>query len=173
MLEKVPGGSAWKTYVGKKCLVSYMKNCCCCKVPGEVRGKLMLEKVPGELRGKTDVGKSAWGTAWKTDVGKIALGIVWKTNVGKVILEKVPGELREKLMLKKCLANCFKCLCWKKCLASCVENCRESDRTGVVSRTQSYKPQVEKTTVQASVGHGNESCFTHRVSFLNGPPKSS
>ena len=93
------------------------------------------------------------------------------SNVGKVILEKVPGELREKLMLKKCLANCFKCLCWKKCLASCVENCRESDRTGVVSRTQSYKPQVEKTTVQASVGHGNESCFTHRVSFLNGPPK--
>ena len=94
------------------------------------------------------------------------MGIVWKTNVGKVILEKVPGELREKLMLKKCLANCFKCLCWKKCLASCVENCRESDRTGVVSRTQSYKPQVEKTIVQASVGHGNESCFTYFITHF-------
>ena len=32
--------------------MNYMKNCCCCKVPGEVRGKLMLEKVPGELQGK-------------------------------------------------------------------------------------------------------------------------
>ena len=28
-----------------------MKNCCC-KVPREVHGKLMLEKVPGEVRRK-------------------------------------------------------------------------------------------------------------------------
>ena len=33
------------------------------KVPGELCGKLLLEKVPGELREKPDVGKSARGTA--------------------------------------------------------------------------------------------------------------
>ena len=38
-----------------------------------------------------------------------------------------------------------------------METCGESDRKSAVSRTQCYKPQVEKTTVQASVGHGNES----------------
>ena len=131
----------------------------------------MLGKVLGDLREKPDVGKSAWWTAWKTDFGKSALGAAWKTDVGKVrwavcgklMLEKVHDELREKLMLEKCLANCWESLCWKRCLVSCVENCRESDRKGVVSRKQSYKPQVEKTTVQASVGHGNESCFTYFI----------
>ena len=83
------------------------------------------------------------------------------------MLGKVPGKLREKLMLEKCLANCLESLCWKKCLASCAENCSESDRKGVVSRTQSYKLQVEKTTVQASVGHGNESFFTYFITHFS------
>ena len=39
------------------------------KVPGEVHGKLMLERSVGECIEK-NVGKSAWGTAWKNDVGK-------------------------------------------------------------------------------------------------------
>ena len=60
--------------------------------------------------------------------------VTWEM-CGKLMLEKVPGEL--------------------------CENCGESDRKSAVSRIQCYKPQVEKTTVQASVGHDNKSCFTH------------
>ena len=63
-------------------------------------------------------------------------------------MEKVPGEQRVILMLEYVPGE----LCGKLL---------ESDRKRAVSRTQCYKPQVEKTTVQASVGHGNESCFTH------------
>ena len=37
-----------------------------CKVPGEVNGKIMLEKVPGKLLRKLNVGKSAWRAALQT-----------------------------------------------------------------------------------------------------------
>ena len=58
MLEKVPGGSAWKTNFGKsvlgkcaenlcwkKCLVNCMRNLMLGKVPGKLHEKLTLEKV--------------------------------------------------------------------------------------------------------------------------------
>ena len=81
---------------------------------------------------------------------------MWKTDV-----EKVPGELRGKPMLEKVTGEMCGKLMLEKTPGEFWENCGESDRRTAVSRIQCYKPQVEKTTVQASVTHGNESCFTH------------
>ena len=79
--------------------------------------------------------------------------------------KKCLGNCLENWFLKKCLGNCVENRCWKKWLEKCVvnwcwkktpgelcENCRESDKKTAVSRIQCYKPQVEKTKVQASVG---------------------
>ena len=84
---------------------------------------------------------------------------------GKLMLEKVPGELRWKPMLEKVTWEMCGKLMLEKVPGELCENCRESDRKSAVSRIQCYKPQVEKTTVQASDGHGNESCFTHLLWF--------
>ena len=73
----------------------------------------------------------------------------------------MPGELRVKPMLEKVTWEMCGKLMLEKVPGELCENCRESDRKSAVSRIQCYKPQVEKTTVQASVTHGNESCFTH------------
>ena len=58
-------------------------------MPGEVCGKLMMEKVPGVLHEKLMLLLSCLGKCVK-----------------KLMLEKVLGELRRKLMLEKCLWSC-------------------------------------------------------------------
>ena len=80
------------------------------------------------------------------------------------MLENVPGKLREKLMLEKVRGEND---AGKSAWRNCVENCRKSDRQSAVSRTQCYKPQAEKTTVLASVGHRNESCFTYFITHFS------
>ena len=74
---------------------------------------------------------------------------------GKVILEKVPDKLLRKLYVGKSA--------WRAALKRAEKN----DCQNAVSSTQCCKPQDEKTTVQASVGRGNESCFTYFITHFS------
>jgi len=82
MLEKVLGGSAWKTNVGK--------------AAWELRGKLILEKVAVEVHGQMMLEKVAVEVC-----GKLMLEKVPGEVNGKLMLEKMPGEVRGKIMLEK------------------------------------------------------------------------
>ena len=129
------------------------------KVPGKLREKLMLEKVPGEVHGKLMLEKKCGEVHRKKMLEKVPGELH-----GKIMLENVPGKLREKLMLEKVRGEND---VGKSAWGNCVENCRKSDRQSAVSRTQCYKPQAEKTTVLASVGHRNESCFTYFITHFS------
>ena len=103
----MPGGSAWKAYVGKsawwfawktwcwkKCLVNCVKNRFWEKCLGSCVKNWCWKSALGSVW-KTNVGKGAWWTAWKTDAGKVPGELLRKP-----MLEKVPGELRWKLQRK-------------------------------------------------------------------------
>ena len=99
MLEKVLGGSAWKTNVGKaawelrgklileKVAVEVHGQMMLEKVPGEVRGKIMLEKVPGKLLRKLNVGKSAWRARLQT-AGRVIDKVFRGHNVTSLKLKR-------------------------------------------------------------------------------------
>ena len=121
----MPGGSAWKTNVGKaawelrgkliwekvavevhgqmmleKVTVEVFGKLMLEKVPGEVNGKLMLEKMPGEVRGKIMLEKVPGKLLRKLNVGKSA----WRARLqtaGRVIDKVFRGHNVTSLKLKR------------------------------------------------------------------------
>ena len=112
MLEKVLGGSAWITNVGKaawelrrklilgKVAVEVHGQMMLEKVPGEVNGKLMLEKMPGEVREKIMLEKVPGKLLRKLNVGKSAWRAALQT-AGRVIDKVFRGHNVTSLKLKR------------------------------------------------------------------------
>ena len=95
----------------------------------------MLQKVPCKLHEKLMLEKVPGEMR-----GKLMLENVPGKLRGDFMLEKVPGELLRKLDVGKSA--------WRAAL-------KTAEKVTDKVLFQGHKPQVEKTTVQASVGHNN------------------